>query len=78
MNEKRVGRLVRKSDGVEVPIGSKLTVQDEDFILRGWRKPHKEGSTGRVFVIPVDHDRSTFERQLFPNVFGLEIVDFDL
>ncbi len=73
-----IGRLVRKSDGTEVPIGAKLTSDNdgEEYELKGFRKPHKPSSSGRVFVVPME-DIEGFEHSYFPHVFGLEIVDHD-
>lgn len=68
------GRLVHKETGDVVNIGDKLTRDGQEYTVQGWRKPHKVSSSGRVFV-KIDED--TFERQLFPHVFDLEIVDYD-
>ncbi len=70
-----IGRLVRKSDGTEVPIGSTLSTSDGDeYELIGFRKPHKPSSSGRVYV---KMETDTFETALFPHVFGLEIIDHE-
>jgi len=69
------GRLVRKSDGTEVVIGTILKAPDgTQFVLQGWRRPQKASSSGRVFV---KKRSDTFERHLFPHVFDLKIVDHD-
>jgi hypothetical protein len=73
------GRLVRKDNGEEVKIGDILDLNGEKFELKGWRRPHKPSSSGRVFVIATDDVRgiSDFEKHFFPHVFDLEIVDFE-
>lgn len=77
------GRLVTKDDGTEIPIGSTLKNNDgTEFILKGWRRPHKASSSGRVFVSKVlknigERTEEVFERHLFPHVFGLKIVDHE-
>lgn len=68
------GRLVDK-DGNDVKIGATITTNDdESFTLMGWRRPHKPGSTGRVFV---KNDSDNFEQQFFPGVFGLKIIEHE-
>ena len=68
------GKLVRR-DGTAVPLGATLKSRDgEEFVVKGWRRPHKPSSTGRVFVVSKDRP-DDFERQFFPSVFDLEIVD---
>ena len=72
------GRLVNRETGEEVAIGSTIkSFRDEEYILRGFRKPHKPSSTGRVFVKRPDADENEFEESFFPGVFDLEIVDYD-
>lgn len=69
------GRLVTKSDGIELPIGAIIKDNNGiEFTLKGWRRPHKASSSGRVFVMKKN---DVFERQFFPHVFGLEIVDHE-
>ena len=75
MNTTPAGRLVKKS-GEEVNIGDVVTDRDNvQYVVQGWRRPHKVSSTGRVFVkLNVSE---SFEAQYFPSVFGLEIIDHE-
>lgn len=71
-------KLVHKESLREIPLGSKLTTERNgevtEYILRGWRKPHKPSSSGRVFVNRVDTPDG-FENSFFPHVFDLKIVE---
>lgn len=73
-----VGRLVRKTDQSEVEIGDVIASETdgEKYIVKGFRKPHKSNSTGRVFVVSETSPHG-FEQSFFPQVFGLEIVNSD-
>jgi len=50
---------------------------EQEYIVVGYRKPHKISSSGRVFVKLRGTDENDFEHSYFPHVFGLEIVDYD-
>jgi hypothetical protein len=61
-------KLVDEKTGKEVTEGDELqTFRGEWVILESWREPHKEGSTGRVYVIHADGGT----REYFPSVVGL-------
>lgn len=67
-------RLVDANTGEEIKIGAKLKSSrdsEAEFTVTGWRAPHKASSTGRVYV----ESSHGFQREFFPSVFGLEIVD---
>jgi len=64
-------RLVYSDTGRDVQEGD--VVGDEgEWIVTGWREPHKPSSTGRVFVVSDDG----FNRQFFPSVFDMEFRPF--
>jgi hypothetical protein len=67
-------RLVHADTGEEIKIGAKLKSSHDseaEFTVTGWRAPHKASSTGRVCVT----SSGGFDREFFPSVFGLKIVD---
>jgi hypothetical protein len=70
------GKLVHKETGEELVIGACLNWDGIEYELRGWRRPHKSSSSGRVFVVRADNPNG-FEKSLFPHVFDLEIVDYE-
>lgn len=69
------GKLVHIETGNVVNIGDKILYKDgRETIVLGWRKPHKLGSTGRIFV---KAENDNFESSFFPNVFSLKIIDYE-
>ena len=65
-------KLVSKETGLEVLDGAQLvTFRGESCVLKGSRKPHKLGSTGKIYVRWNDG----FEQELYPSVCGLEFVE---
>lgn len=77
------GKLVTRGDNVEIIIGTILTDNKGiEFVLKGWRRPHKASSSGRIFVSKIlknkgERTEEIFERHLFPHVFDLEIIDHE-
>lgn len=61
--------LVYEETGEPVQIGDVIkTFRDETVEVRGIEKPHKAGSTGRVYVI--DNEDADFQMSYFPSVIG--------
>jgi len=68
-----MAKLINKETRKEVKEGAIITdFRGDTAVLVGFREPHKPSSTGRVSV---KEDGSSFAREYFPSVFGLEIVD---
>lgn len=65
-------RLVYE-DGRPVCVGDEVTIHDEEFRVVQARAPHKEGSTGRVYVEPADGSDGHYE--YFPSVIGARWVE---
>jgi hypothetical protein len=72
-----VGQLVHKETREVVDINDTIQKEQngviEKYTVRGWRKPMHSASSGRVFVIG---ENDTFEKEFFPHVFNLEIIDY--
>jgi len=69
------GKLIDKETRKELKIGDKVfNKEGKEYTVYGWRKPHKVGSTGKVFV---KAENSIFESRFFPSVFNLEIIDYE-
>lgn len=65
-------KLVSKETGLEVLVGAQLvTFRGEPCILISSSKPHKLGSTGRIYV----RESNGFEGEYYPSVCGLEFVE---
>ena len=67
---RNAGKLVDKETGKEYQVGDFLEKDGQTYTLTAWDFPHKESSTGRVYVV-----RKGQTRQLFPGVFNLKIID---
>lgn len=71
------GKLIHKDTLKAINVGDVVADRDGvEFEIKGWRKPHKPSSTGRVFVV-LTSAPDDFENSFFPTVFDLKIVDFD-
>lgn len=74
-------KLLRKGSGEEVLVGAELydhsdTSSVETWVITGWREPQHSGSSGHIFVRPKGPNMDEFDdREFFPHVFGLEIVE---
>jgi hypothetical protein len=69
-------KLVFEITNEEVYLEEIITsFRDEEFILQGFREPHKPSSTGRVYVRPVGTSESPSNTsEYYPSVFGLKFV----
>ena len=60
-------------DGKDAVIGQTVvTFRGDKGTLKGWQKPYKEGSTGRVYV-RLD-DGGDFDREFFPSVVNGKFI----
>jgi hypothetical protein len=62
-------KLVHKATGETARIGEMVELRDGKARLTGGEPPHKEGSTGRVWV-----RQGALDRTFFPSVCNLEWV----
>jgi hypothetical protein len=70
-------KLINKA-GEKIEPGFRVTsFRDEVFVLRSFQPPRSPNSTGRVYVSAIlpngAYDKA--ERELYPSVFNLEIVE---
>ena len=56
------GTEVRKRDSV-------ISFRGDEYVVTGWREPHKVSSTGRIFVRACD---TRDDCEFFPSVFGMK------
>jgi hypothetical protein len=69
-------KLINEKTGSEIQVGDKLLCfRGEEYILQGFKEPHKPSSTGRVYVKAVLPDgREGMSREFFPSVVGAKII----
>ena len=64
-------KLIDADTGEPVQVGDiRTSGNGERFVVTGGRAPHKDSSSGRVYVRAVDDPISAGEREYFPNVVG--------
>ena len=63
--------LVHENSKLLVKVGDFIVSGDDEYKVVTWRRPHKVGSTGRVYV---HHNGSTQVQEYFPSVCGLKWV----
>ena len=66
-------KLVYEGTQVPVQIGDVVHVRNTPYYIKGIVKPHKPGSTGRVYGISMD-ERKYFN-EWFPSVVGAVWID---
>ena len=69
--------LVHSSDGRPVEKGEFVTCfRGDKYVIRGWRKPHKPSSTGRVYAGELDDKGNEIHGvEYFPSVFNMHWED---
>lgn len=70
-----MAKLINEETGVEIKRGDLIkSFRGEDYILTGFKEPHKPSSTGRVYVTPVS---GGLAREFFPSVIGAKIIEHE-
>ena len=64
--------LINPQNGTHVTLGEQFLKDGLTFKIEGGRAPHKQGSTGRIWVREVGGDRS--QQEVFPHVYDLRWV----
>jgi len=66
-------KLVNTKTGIELKVGDFVgTFRGEKMMLTGWAEPRHPGSSGRIYVVPVD-----FPLEYFPGVIDAAFVKED-
>jgi len=66
-------KLVHKDTQLEVEKGETvIDFRGDSAIVTGWEEPRHSGSTGRVYVRPVDAE---WTQGYYPSVFDLKWID---
>lgn len=64
--------LINPQSGTRVALGELFVKEGRTFKIEGGRAPHKQGSTGRIWIREVGDD--TYQQEVFPHVHDLRWV----